>query len=84
MPKVTNIHLTRGRWICLQKQTGLGQIFFFKNIIRESKPYIKHDNYGDFHYLYQSWAHRSYILSERSKAMSDLRFSEWKNMSVER
>ncbi len=33
---------------------------------------------------YQSWAHRSYKLSERSKAMSDLWFSEWKKMSVER
>ncbi len=33
---------------------------------------------------HQSWAHRSYILSERSKAMSDLWFSEWKKMSVER
>ncbi len=32
----------------------------------------------------QSWAHRSYILSERSKAMSDLWFSERKKMSVER
>ena len=32
----------------------------------------------------QSWAHRSYKLSERSKAMSDLWFSEWKKMSVER
>ncbi len=34
--------------------------------------------------LYQSWAHRSYKLSERSKAMSDLWFSERKKMSVER
>jgi hypothetical protein len=33
---------------------------------------------------HQSWAHRSYKLSERSKAMSDLWFSEWKTMSVER
>ncbi len=32
----------------------------------------------------QSWAHRSYILSKRSKAMSDLWFSERKKMSVER
>ncbi len=32
----------------------------------------------------QSWAHRSYELSERSKSMSDLWFSEWKKMSVER
>ncbi len=32
----------------------------------------------------QSWAHHSYKLSERSKAMSDLWFSEWKKMSVER
>jgi hypothetical protein len=32
----------------------------------------------------QSWAHRSYILSERSKAMSDLWFAERKKMSVER
>ncbi len=37
-------------------------------------------SYGDI----QSWAHRSYELSERSKAMSDLWFSEWKKMSVER
>jgi hypothetical protein len=34
--------------------------------------------------LLQSWAHRSYKLSERSKAMSDLCFSERKKMSVER
>ncbi len=32
----------------------------------------------------QSWAHRSYKLSERSKAMSDRWFSEWKIKSVER
>ncbi len=32
----------------------------------------------------QSWAHHSYKLSERSKAMSDLCFSERKKMSVER
>ncbi len=32
----------------------------------------------------QSWAHRSYKLSERSKAMSDPWFSERKKMSVER
>ncbi len=31
----------------------------------------------------QSWAHRCYKLSERSKAMSDLWFSEWRKMSVE-
>ena len=32
----------------------------------------------------QSWAHRSYKLSERSKAMSDPWFSERKEKSVER
>ncbi len=35
-------------------------------------------------YNNQSWAYRSYKLSERSKAMSDLWFSERKKMSVER
>ncbi len=39
----------------------------------------------ELNYFYlHVWAHRSYILSERSKAMSDLRFSEWKKLSVER
>ncbi len=33
---------------------------------------------------FQSWAHRSYKLSERSKAVSDLWFSERKKMGVER
>ncbi len=35
-------------------------------------------------YKCQSWAHRSYKLSEHSKVMIDLWFSEWKKMSVER
>ena len=44
----------------------------------------KHSLIFDVGFVLQCWAHRSYKLSKRSKAMSDLWFSEWKKMSVER
>jgi hypothetical protein len=63
----------------LKSTSGMGLPIY---IPRYKVTLIKKDNQIFLMYKDQSWAHRSYKLSEGSKAMSDLWFSEWKKMNV--